>query len=135
MAPLSADSYRYNVQRVGTLRDVTVVDTTGAGDAFIAGYIMSLVAQNLRGHAPFGNSISFDRSNRNDEDSGGFDNDSGNGRECSTMFRLRFASWVAGRKLEGPGAQSSLPSAKDVSECLGVTYDDVEKSLSVVIDK
>ena len=95
---------------------------------------MSLVAQilHVRVHVPFGNSIS------NDEDAGGFDNDSDNGTRKGDnliIFRLRFASWVAGRKLEGPGAQSSLPSAKDVSECLGVTYDDVEKSLSVVIDK
>ena len=37
-----------------------VRSTTGAGDAFIAGYIMSLVAQilHVRVHVPFGNSIS-----------------------------------------------------------------------------
>ena len=86
---------------------------------------MSLVAQNLRVHVPFGNFISFDWCQHNYEDADCFDNE---------MFRLRFASWVAGRKLEGPGAQSSLPSAKDVSECLGVTYDDVKQSLTAVVD-
>ena len=64
---------------VSTLRDATVVDTTGAGDAFIAGYIMSLVAQNL----PFDHCISFDRDDRNPND-----NISDDALCNLTMFRL-----------------------------------------------
>ena len=66
---------------------------------------MSLVAQNL----PFDHCISFDRDSRNTDDT---DDDA----MCKlTMFRLRFASWVAGRKLGGPGDQGALPSAKNVT--------------------
>ena len=123
-APFSTDSCRYNVHSVGILRDATVVDTTGAGDAFIAGYIMSLVAQNL----PFDHCISFDRDNGN-----AHDNTSDDALCNLTMFRLRFASWVAGRKLGGPGAQGALPSAKDVDECLGTTYASVQEMLGVLV--
>ena len=106
-------------------RDVTVVDATGAGDAFIAGYIMSLVAQNL----PFDHCISFDRNDNSNAD----DNTSDDALCNLTMFRLRFASWVTGRKLGGPGAQGALPSAKDVDECLGTTYASVGEMLGVLI--
>jgi len=105
----------YDVCRVGTLHDATVIDTTGAGDASIAGYIMSLVAQKL----PFDHDRSFDR-------------DELYGACVLTMFRLRFASWVAGKKLAGVG-QSALPSGKDVDECLGKTYADVKRRLEDVI--
>ena len=114
--PFSKDSNKYNAHRVGTLRDATIVDTTGAGDAFIGGYIMSLVAQNL----PFDHCISFGR-------------DESENVRALTLFRLRFASWVAGKKLAGPGGQSSLPSGTDVDECLGLTYDDVRSRLEEVI--
>ena len=125
-APFSNDSCRYNVHSVGTLRDATVVDTTGAGDAFIAGYIMSLVAQNL----PFDHCISFDRDSSNSN----ADVDISDDALCNlTMFRLQFASWVAGRKLGGPGAQGALPSAKDVDECLGITYASIQEKLALLV--
>lgn len=112
---LSIDCNNYYVCRVGTLHDATVVDTTGAGDAFIAGYIMSLVAQKL----------SFDHGRL-------FDRDEFYDTRVLTLFRLRFASWVAGKKLAGAG-QSALPSEKDVDECLGATYADVKRRLEDVI--
>jgi sugar/nucleoside kinase (ribokinase family) len=34
-------SAEYQIHRAGVLRDVAVVDTTGAGDAFIGGYILA----------------------------------------------------------------------------------------------
>lgn len=96
---------RYTILRVGTLKDATIVDTTGAGDAFIAGYIMSLVApKNL----PFKN------------------------QPTEALFRLRFASWVAGRKLAGPG-QQALPNGKDVDQHLGLSRDDVERRLERIV--
>ena len=128
-APFSTDSCRYNVHSVGTLLDATVVDTTGAGDAFIAGYIMSLVAQNL----PFDHCISFDRDSSSSSNSNA-NNDISDDTLCDlTVFRLRFASWVAGRKLGGPGAQGALPSAKDVDECLGITYASVQEKLALLV--
>ena len=83
---------------------------------------MSLVAQNL----PFDQCISFDR-----DDSIANDDISDDALCNLTVFRLRFASWVAGRKLGGPGAQGALPSAKDVDECLGVTYASVTGRLTM----
>ena len=127
-APFSTDACRYNVHSVGTLRNATVVDTTGAGDAFIAGYNMSLVAQNL----PFDHCISFDRDNSSNNNNA--DDDISDDALCNlTMFRLRFASWVAGRKLGGPGAQGALPFAKDVDECLGITYASVQEKLALLV--
>ena len=88
---------------------------------------MSLVAQNL----PFHHCISFDR----DSSTSNADDNISDDALCNlTMFRLRFASWVAGRKLGGPGAQGALPSAKDVDECLGVTYASVQEKLTRGID-
>mmetsp|Transcript_14105 Transcript_14105/g.40465 ORF Transcript_14105/g.40465 Transcript_14105/m.40465 type:complete len:94 (-) Transcript_14105:331-612(-) len=92
---------------------------------------MGLVAQNL----PFNRCISFFQKHDTDSDCTGDDNaNGGSNGECNlTMFRLRFASWVAGRKLGGPGAQSALPSAKNVDECLGITYADVQRRLEVLV--
>jgi hypothetical protein len=36
----------YRVHQAGVLRDVKIVDTTGAGDAFIGGYLMAKLASN-----------------------------------------------------------------------------------------
>ena len=89
---------------------------------------MSLVAQNL----PFDHCISFDRDSSSNNSNA--NDDTSDDALCNlTMFRLRFASWVAGRKLGGPGAQGALPSAKDVDEYLGVTYPSVQEKLAVLV--
>lgn len=76
----------YKVHQVGVFDDVQIVDSTGAGDAFIGGYLMALLGES-------------------------------NGR---IQFSLEFASWVSARKLEGPGARSSLPKGADVDDFLGI---------------
>lgn len=58
-----------------------IVDTTGAGDSFIGGYIYS--------------------SSKLCQSGVGFNN---------TLFRLKFASWVAGKKILGNGARTTLPT-------------------------
>ena len=90
---------------------------------------MSLAAQNL----PFDHCISFDRGDSSSKNSNANDDTSDDTLCNLTMFRLRFASWVAGRKLGGPGAQGALPSAKDVDDCLGVTYASVQEKLTVLV--
>ncbi|GKZ00029.1 hypothetical protein MPSEU_000956300 [Mayamaea pseudoterrestris] len=42
---------------------------------------------------------------------------------------LRCGTWVSGRKLGGVGAQSALPTANDVHDCLGSTMQEVAASL------
>jgi len=86
---------------------------------------MSLVAQNL----PFEHCISFDRDHNN---SNADDDNTSDDATCNlAMFQLCFASWVAARELRGSGAQGALPSAKDVDECLGITYAIVQEKLGV----
>lgn len=46
---------------------------------------------------------------------------------------MRFASWVAGQKLQGTGAQTALPWGKDVDETLGTTKKDVLSRLEGLI--
>jgi hypothetical protein len=42
---------------------------------------------------------------------------------------LEFGSWVAGRKLLGPGARSALPKGSDVDEILGTNYTEIKSKL------
>ena len=44
------------------------------------------------------------------------------GSEETTQFCMDFGSWVAGKKLEGPGARMALPSGTDVDNSLGDNF-------------
>ena len=48
--------------------------------------------------------------------------------ECVNMA-MGFGSWVAGKKLEGPGARSALPVGKDVDSFLGSDFSSVGQRL------
>lgn len=87
-----ASETEYQVHRCGVLRDVSIVDTTGAGDAFIGGYLMAQLHR-----------LSQDKEHHKDH----------------IQFGLNFGTWVAGLKLSGPGARSALPSGSDVDKYLG----------------
>ena len=87
---------KYRILVVGTLQDLTVVDTTGAGDAFIGGFIFS--RQFL---TPA--SILDER--------------------ARILFQLRFGSWVAGRKIGGVGARDTLPTVEETNSMLGTCGD------------
>lgn len=89
---------RYKVQSTGVLKEVDVVDSTGAGDAFIGGYLVAWSCGFL------------------------------------VQFSLTFGAWVGGKKLEGPGARSTLPHSVNVDEQLGTSAADVESSLLVLLD-
>jgi sugar/nucleoside kinase (ribokinase family) len=83
---------RYRVQSCGVLTSVTVLDTTGAGDAFLGGYLLVKTS-------------------------------------TTCVSAVDFGSWVAGMKLEGPGARKALPRALQVDEQLGCTAMQVAQSL------
>jgi hypothetical protein len=91
----------YRIFFVGILRNVKVVDTTGAGDAFIGGHILvSTVCPQ---------------------------------KDESSSLACKFASWVAGKKLEGPGARVTLPSSHDVNNLLGSDLSTIAESLDELI--
>ncbi|KAG7353520.1 ribokinase [Nitzschia inconspicua] len=91
----------YEVRLVGVLRNVHIVDTTGAGDAFIGGYILSRV---------------------------GIDQYQGI-LEDQIQFQLEFGTFVGGKKLEGPGARTALPTCDVVDATLGTELQVVARNL------
>jgi sugar/nucleoside kinase (ribokinase family) len=95
----------YQIHRAGVLQDIAVVDTTGAGDAFIGGYIL---AQLIPGNS---------KSNFKDP----------------LQTSLEFGCWVGGRKLQGPGARSALPKAADVDILLGTDVSLVQNALKDIL--
>lgn len=89
---------------------ICTVDTTGAGDAFIGAYILASVSSKQQQQQQEEEILS------------------------STMFMtehqcMQFASWVAGRKVQGYGARTSIPTGADIDTMLGTTMDQVCTSL------
>eukprot|EP00977_Amphora_coffeiformis_P001916 scaffold362_cov176-Amphora_coffeaeformis.AAC.42 len=76
----------YSLRAVGVLPHVTIADTTGAGDAFLGGYLAAQLDPEMY---------------------------------PTVTDRMRLAAWVAGHKLQGPGARSTLPSAAQREAELG----------------
>jgi sugar/nucleoside kinase (ribokinase family) len=90
----------YTIQSAGILPDIPVVDTTGAGDSFLGGYLAGLLDT----------------------------------RTYPTVAdRLRLAAWVAGHKIQGPGARTTLPTAAQRERELGSTPEAIQKSLRLQI--
>ena len=89
-----------------------LVDTTVAGDVFVAGYILSSIA--LGTNTP-------SKRIRNDIDDA-TQNDSG--KYCCEVIAkcLKVASWVAGRKIAGPGARCAVPTGEEVDSYLGGSF-------------
>jgi sugar/nucleoside kinase (ribokinase family) len=90
----------YAIRRAGVLSDVKVVDTTGAGDAFIGGYLLAQLVPEFKDPIQAG---------------------------------LEFGCWVGGRKLEGPGARTTLPTATVVDEALGKDPLEVQQTLKYIL--
>jgi sugar/nucleoside kinase (ribokinase family) len=90
----------YKIHKAGSLRNINVVDTTGAGDCFIAGFILSSVLWKAATDSHSHNS---------------------NGQFSMEDLALRMGSWVAGKKIGGLGSRTSLPIGKDLDAELGTT--------------
>jgi len=97
-----ASNVVYEVHQAGVLKDAKIVDTTGAGDAFIGGYIL---VSNLALEA------------EEEEMIGG-----------RVQFSLEVGSFVGGTKLGGSGARSALPTGRDFDK-LGTNAADAKISL------
>jgi sugar/nucleoside kinase (ribokinase family) len=90
-------SASYLLTSVGIVKPREVADTTGAGDAFIAGFLAARVA------------------------------------DYPTEFSMKLGAWVSGRKVEGPGARSSLPNPNHVHEALGRSLQEADESLTRLV--
>jgi hypothetical protein len=95
----------YKVHCVGVLQHVNVVDTTGAGDAFIGGYVLAKVAQ-ATNHVKIIDSV---------------------------QFQLEIGTYVGGKKLESVGARTALPSGKAFDSDLGMDLESVRRRLTTQI--
>eukprot|EP00980_Cylindrotheca_fusiformis_P028895 scaffold22671_cov164-Cylindrotheca_fusiformis.AAC.4 len=91
----------YAIHQVGVVGDIDIVDTTGAGDAFIGGYLIASYSTEPKPTTT----------------------------EETVQFPLDFATWVSAVKLQGPGARSSLPTGCDVDNVLGSSLDLVKSKL------
>ena len=105
----------YIIHVVGTLKDIDIVDTTGAGDAFIGGYIYSSTHL-AKGSSPQGSCVRRSVCS-----------------SSSILFKLRYSAWVAGRKIGGIGARTMLPFFDDSLEILGGSLDQQYRSLLTLI--
>ncbi len=93
----------YQIHCAGALRNIHVVDTTGAGDCFIAGFILSSMLLNKAAEI-HNNGISGK-----------------NGSVSMEDLSLMIGSWVAGKKIGGIGTRTSLPSGIDLDRELGAS--------------
>lgn len=93
----------YQIHCAGALRNIHVVDTTGAGDCFIAGFILSSMLLNKAAEI-HKNDISGKNGSVSIED-----------------LSLMIGSWVAGKKIGGLGTRASLPSGIDLDREVGAS--------------
>ena len=94
------------------MRNINIVDTTGAGDSFIGGFIFCIILRKvgLLGEGDFSH-------------------------DDATRFSLLLSSWIAGNKIKSMGARGGIPDGKQVDEELGVTIKDVQERLKTLVYK
>ena len=111
---IEIQQHRFQICQVGVLKDLNIVDTTGAGDSFIGGYILFSIL------TKFG---LFEQ----DQDSSHLSSMDG------IRLGLKFSSWVAGTKIGGMGSRSALPNGQKMDEELGVNLKEIQASLNLLI--
>jgi sugar/nucleoside kinase (ribokinase family) len=89
---------RFLVNSTGVLKEVNIVDTTGAGDGFIGAYLACMVAE-----------------------------------KTDIDLAMTLGAWVGGKKCEGPGARTALPTGDQVDRELGTTVREIKSRLSKLL--
>jgi sugar/nucleoside kinase (ribokinase family) len=121
----------YSIQTSGVLQNIHVVDTTGAGDAFMGAFLLfriALLQQQQQQDDCYTNHDNI-VSPRPTTTTTMQPQQLQNRRRCL----LDFAGWVAGHKVQGPGARMALPTARDVDEALGTSLLQIQESLGQLV--
>jgi sugar/nucleoside kinase (ribokinase family) len=132
----------YKIHRVGTLKNVEIVDSTGAGDCFVAGYILSVTPQRQQDSHPQRSTSNGALSEVHVNERGllqssslSLTNTNISNLDFAVEMGLMLGSWVAGKKLGGLGARAALPSGDDVNRALGVDDITVWQCLRTLLTK
>lgn len=116
----------YRIHPVGTWKDLRgIVDSTGAGDAFIGGYLLAKIAAELSEGWAKNIQTSPSVPSVDESSSSSWPSSS----SAATLLAMRFGTWVAGNKLQGPGARNGLPFGRMVDTYLGRDLEIVAASL------
>ena len=114
----------YSIQTTGVLQNIKVVDTTGAGDAFVGAFLLFRIALQQQQQQ---------QQRRDDTNNNNTSTKSNTTLQKYQNCLLDFAAWVAGRKVQGPGARMALPTARDVDDMLGTRLPEIQESLEKMI--
>jgi sugar/nucleoside kinase (ribokinase family) len=131
-------SASYRIDTVGVLEVISgmssvVVDTTGAGDAFIGAYLLSCIARDYIWKVDDSPDTSNEHHNHQRHQIKQQDIQKHSPKTAIKPFTnyqcIQFATWVAGQKVRGYGARSAIPKPSDVDGILGTTIDQVQDYL------
>ena len=98
--------HEFHIMKMGIMKNIHILDTTGAGDAFIGGIIFHSLLKQLGLHQLCNLS-----------------------KKDKLQFAMMLSTWVAGKKLEGLGSRQTLPNGHQILIELGSSITEIQKKL------